>query len=114
MFIPDEHVCHQLIQQANIQIAIFFQVPTRQESKRSHAIIEIDKDELIPGFLDDLGPVVVCIGICRVSTSLDKHPDGQFRMCGGIRRSEHIDKEAILCSGRCGTLARSNAYGAEL
>jgi hypothetical protein len=77
---------------------MFLNFLAREEPKRSDAIIEVDKNDIVPGFLDDLGPVIVCIGISRISTSLDEHPDGQFGMLSGTRRGEHIDKEAILRS----------------
>lgn len=65
---------------------------TGKESKGTDAVIEVDKDNVVTGLLNDFAAVIVAIRIVGVSAPLNEQPDREVGIRTGIPWPPDIDK----------------------
>jgi hypothetical protein len=67
-----------------------------EESIRSNAVVEVYNDNIVVACLNQTGPVVVGVGVCVESTTLDEKVDGERVVRSGIRGSKDVYEKTIL------------------
>ena len=104
-----------LVKQAHVQIPVLADRLTRQKTKRSDAVIKVDKDDAVIGLTHNFATIKVCILIPSETAPLNEEPHGQIRGGSCIGRSPDIDEQTVFLN--VGDLIRvsiSNTYCAEL
>lgn len=92
---------HPLIQEPGIQIPILPHLFACQESKGANSVVQRDKHDAMSRLLDDLGSVIIRVGILGVPSPLDEDPNREPRSRCCIGRTKNVHEQAIFFLYTC-------------
>lgn len=103
-----------LIKQADVEVAILADSFSGEETPKTNAIVEVNKDYPVARGLDETRAVPVGVGIARVAAALDEDHDRELHVGGGVGGRPDVGEEAVLIVGVLVRVGDAETDGREL